>query len=250
MYANQNQYQQAPGGPDSGYFNDSQWVAQTENPEIRKGFVRKVYGILGAQLALTTVVAAPFATHVIDKEWVAENSWLMLMSMMGTLGIMCAGMCNPGMFRNYPTNYVILGTFTFFEALLVGCITTIYSTESVVLVALLTAGIVGSLTMYAMYTESDFTNMGGYLFAALIALCLTGLVCMFLPNVAMAQKIMAGCGALLFSFYIIYDTQLIMGGNHAVKFGIDDYVFAALSIYLDIINIFLDLLRLLGDQNN
>jgi len=57
-----------------------------------------------------------------------------------------------------------------------------------------------------------------------------------------------GCGALLFSFYIVYDTQKMLGsyGGHKVQFSVDDYCFAALNLYLDVINLFLvaDLLTL------
>merc|ERR1719343_1370915 len=55
-------------------------------------------------------------------------------------------------------------------------------------------------------------------------------------------------GVLLFTFYIVYDTQLIIGGSHKVQFSIDDYCFAALNLYLDVINLFQQILRLLGDQ--
>ena len=101
----------------------------------------------------------------------------------------------------------------------------------------------------------------------------------------MLQSIYAWCGCLIFSLYIVvrsirhaqphvtgfwklfswifplctearmslscpqYDTQLIVGGAHKKhQFGVDDYVFAALNIYLDIINLFLLLLQLLQDR--
>jgi len=49
-------------------------------------------------------------------------------------------------------------------------------------------------------------------------------------------------GIMLFTFYIEYETQLILGGAHSVSFDIDEYVFAALNLYLDMINMFLYLL--------
>ena len=53
-------------------------------------------------------------------------------------------------------------------------------------------------------------------------------------------------GVLIFSLYIVHDTQLMLGGSHKVSIGMDDYVFAALNLYLDIINLFLLLLDLLN----
>eukprot|EP00913_Durusdinium_trenchii_P007276 g6838.t1 len=60
----------------------------------------------------------------------------------------------------------------------------------------------------------------------------------------------AGFGALLFSGYIVLDTQLIIGGKHSsFQFGTEDYVMAAITIYLDIINLFLYILSLFGDRH-
>ena len=63
-----------------------------------------------------------------------------------------------------------------------------------------------------------------------------------------ASTAFAAIGACVFSLFIVYDTQLILGGNHAQQFGIDEYVFAALNLYVDIIQLFLMLLRLFGNR--
>jgi len=101
--------------------------------------------------------------------------------------------------------------------------------------------------MVAFNTNYDFTESGGgYLFCGLAALCFVGLLMMFLPHYPFLTKLYAGGAALLFSAYLVYDTQLIMGGNHANEFSVDDYVFAALNVYLDLVNLFLNLLELFG----
>ena len=53
-------------------------------------------------------------------------------------------------------------------------------------------------------------------------------------------------GALVFSLYIVYDTQLMMGGKHKYALSPEEYIFAALNLYLDIINLFLYLLAIFG----
>lgn len=63
------------------------------------------------------------------------------------------------------------------------------------------------------------------------------------------RLVYACLGVLLFSFFIVYDTQLIVGGAHKHAFDIDDYCFAALNLYLDIINLFLFLLQIFGARN-
>ena len=53
-------------------------------------------------------------------------------------------------------------------------------------------------------------------------------------------------GALIFSLYIVYDTQMMMGGKHKYSLSPEEYIFAALNLYLDIINLFLYLLSIFG----
>merc|ERR1719464_2608381 len=122
----------------------------------------------------------------------------------------------------------------------VGFTSAMYTWQSVVLAAGITVGIFFALTVYAWTTTTDFTGFGPYLFVTITSLCMFGF----------ALSIMGYnlVGVILFSFFIVYDTQLIVGGSHKVQFGIDDYCFAALNIYLDIINLFLEILSLLGDR--
>lgn len=56
----------------------------------------------------------------------------------------------------------------------------------------------------------------------------------------------SSCGVLLFSFYLIYDTQMMMGGTHKHSISPEEYVFAAITLYLDIINIFIYILSIIG----
>lgn len=56
----------------------------------------------------------------------------------------------------------------------------------------------------------------------------------------------ASIGALIFSLYLVYDTQLMMGGKHKYSISPEEYIFAALNLYLDIINIFLYILTIIG----
>lgn len=53
-------------------------------------------------------------------------------------------------------------------------------------------------------------------------------------------------GALIFSMYIVYDIQLMMGGNHKYSISPEEYIFASLSLYLDIINLFMYILMIVG----
>jgi FtsH-binding integral membrane protein len=220
--------------------------------EVRMGFVRKVYSILAAQLLLTCVVAAPITT--VDTRWLQNHVWLLYMSVAVTLVTICAMSCCRGVAQKYPLNYVLLFTFTGFEGVMVGFVSAAYTWQSVVLAAGITCAIFLLMTLYAWKTKTDFTGFGPYLFAALVSLCIFGfvisLLAMFGAAISWAIMLYDACGVLLFTFYIVFDTQLLIGeyGGHKVQFGIDDYVFAALNLYLDIINLFLHILRLFGER--
>lgn len=57
-------------------------------------------------------------------------------------------------------------------------------------------------------------------------------------------------GALLFSVYLVYDTQMMMGGKHKYSIHPEEYIFAALNLYVDIINIFIMILGIIGTSRD
>lgn len=83
----------------------------------------------------------------------------------------------------------------------------------------------------------------------MVLLVVAGIVGIFYRN-SFFHFLMACGGALIFSMYIVYDTQLMMGGSHKYSISPEEYVFAALNLYLDIINLFIYLLRIVRYLNN
>jgi len=125
-------------------------------------------------------------------------------------------------------------------------ISMLYDVDAVVIAAGITTGIVLALTLFAFQTKWDFTAMGGVLVCVLVGLIIFGFVMIFVPGNKYLQMIYGGAGALIFSLYLVYDTQMMMGGDHKYSISPEEYVFAALALYLDVINIFLFVLRLVG----
>ena len=103
-----------------------------------------------------------------------------------------------------------------------------------------------SLSMYAMNTKKDFTVCGGALFTCLILLIFSTLIFIFLP-IPLSNLLFTYISLVLFSIYLIYDTQLLIGKGR-VKFSEDDYILAAINIYLDVIILFLKILQIFGDK--
>jgi len=106
--------------------------------------------------------------------------------------------------------------------------------------AAICAAIFTVLSAYVHVTKQDFNWMGGFLIVGLIGLLVSGIAFLFWPN-SFAIFLWSCVSAVLFSGYILYDTSRII-----LKFDTDEVVAAVLELYLDIINLFLDLLRILS----
>ena len=147
--------------------------------------------------------------------------------------------------RKAPQNYTLLFLFTITESYLVTCTTSFYDPQTILIAAILTASITIALTIYACTTKTDFTICGGLFFVLGMVLFVGCLLSLFFRN-RIFQIIICCFSVVLYSLYLIYDTQLILG-NKENKLQIDDYIFAAMSLYIDIIQIFLAILQLIGE---
>eukprot|EP00775_Hariotina_reticulata_P007721 gene7721-7920_t len=232
----------------AGFFDKSGPSIEFAEKEVRLGFVRKVFGLLTAQLALTVAVAAAFLFSPGLNAYVMSSPWLFWGAFGVSLALVVTLACSEQARRSHPTNLILLFVFTACEAVMVGLISSMYNTDVVFMAAALTLGITFCLTMYAMQTKHDFTAAGGILFSLVFALLGAGILSIFFHSKVMNIMISA-LGAAVFAAYIVFDVQLMVGsGTYSIS--PDEYVFAALNIYLDIINLFLYLLRLLQEVQN
>lgn len=108
---------------------------------------------------------------------------------------------------------------------------------TVMTAAVITTAVTMALTAYVHKTGKDFTRMGGFLFAGLIVVLLASVAGIFVPAM---QAGVSAVAALLFSGFILFDTSRLMRGEE------DNYVMAACSMYLNVLNLFLSVLQLLG----
>lgn len=215
---------------------------------VRLGFIRKVYSIVVCQLILTVLLALPFHRFPALSMFVRENPILLWIAVGLGLVFTCILTCNPECARTYPNNYILLGAFTVTQGFLIGVITALHSTHAALVAAGVTAILFFLLTLYAFNTKADFTGWGIYGLVATVMLLLVGLAAI-ITGLPVLMSIWLYLGVLLFCFYIVYDTQLIIGGkHHQYSFTVDDFVLASLCLYLDLINLFLHLLSIMdGD---
>lgn len=232
---------------DNRYHEDEGLAGPKLYESSRIGFIRKVYSILSAQLILTAVMCGVVMGSEDVRMYLYQNPWIVLLSAIITIPIMYALGCYPAVARSVPINYVLLFTFTICESILVACICSQYDAKTVFIAAALTAAAVVGLTVYAFTTKSDFTMCGGLLFVLVLVLLVAGIISIFIHN-RWLQLFISIFGVLVFAMYLVYDTQLIIG-NKSQALGVDDYIWAAMMLYIDIIQIFLHILRLVGDKN-
>ena len=122
----------------------------------------------------------------------------------------------------------------------------LFTTPDVVLMAaVMTLGITSALTVYAWTTDTDFTGWGGFLWVFLVTVILFGIFAIISDIPILLQFYSALC-CLLFGLYIIYDTQLIVGGKQ-FQLSEDAYIIGALNLYIDVIMLFIHLMEILNN---
>ena len=144
--------------------------------------------------------------------------------------------------RNTAAAVPAMLTFTGLSGLGLGPTLTHYvslpgGSSTVLTAAVLTTAVTLALTAYVHKTGKDFTRMGGFLFAGLIVVLLASIAAIFVP---VMQAGVSAAAALLFSGFILFDTSRLIRGEE------DNYVMAACSMYLNVLNLFLAILQLLG----
>lgn len=214
---------------------------------IRRGFILKTYGILISQLFITLAfISVTFFLSDETRLRLSENSLiyvLLVVSLIFTFVILIMFICCRSTARNTPINYILLFAFTICMSYYCFVICLFYDRKYVIEALGLTIASTIGLTVYAFKTKTDYTYWGFVLFALLFLIPLAALFFFWSPIYYVLFIIIGGI--IIYSLYIVYDTQLILGGL-GQSYRIDDYVLAALNLYIDIIYLFIRILQLLG----
>lgn len=146
--------------------------------------------------------------------------------------------------RNSGFGLVTLAGFAGIQGAVLGPVISQYlamknGAEIVGTAALLTAGATFACAAYAITTRKDFSQWFGFLFGGLIVVVLASLVMLFYPMPALSLAISV-ISAVLFLGWMLFDVSAVVNGRET------SYISAALSIYLDMLNFFLSVLRILG----
>jgi FtsH-binding integral membrane protein len=219
-------------------------VYHTENPaakhsiDERVKFVRDVYALLLVTLAVTALAALVGIKTGISIQYF----WPLLIAEIVVFLVLIFGL------RRTPGwNVAGLLVYNALFGLTLGAILEAYIQAGLGHIIWqatgLTAAIFAVLSAYIHFTKKDLSFMGGFLFIALIGLVVGGIVFIFVGS-ARGVFIYSIISAVVFSGYILYDTSRIL-----LKYDTSEVVSAVIDLYLDIVNLFLDLLRILAYLN-
>lgn len=180
------------------------------------------------------------------------NIWLYYICFVLTIGISCGMICFYKRCRKVPLNYILLGSYTVVHSYLVAALCTMYSPETILAAAACTTAMFIALTAYACFTKTDFTYFGGFIsVCSLMFFVFWMLFAFYTRKNSVFYLILLCLGVCLMSFWIIYDTQLVVGQKKKgyTELELDDYCLGALIIYTDILTLFLYVLQLFGSGN-
>jgi hypothetical protein len=221
-------------------------LAGVSKDVLRKGFVRKVYGIVAAELVVTALVAlACIQIPQVHRTMsgVALRGWYRLAVLIPTM-VCLFGLQWRG--KIFPWNYCFLLGFTLCISTNVGfiCVHVVDADLAPLLVQAvgLTGAIFLLLSVFTLRSERDFTFLRSYLPASLCALLIGSLVG-WLFGLSFVDGLIAWAGAIVFCGYIVFDTYML-----ANKLDYDEYIRGAAELYLDIINLFIRILQILLQQ--
>ncbi len=199
-------------------------------------FMKKTYQLLAASMiaaAAGAYITMPYAMAVMQYKWLIFGAELLVLF----FGL--------GLSRGKPgLNLAMLFLFTFLTGVsLVPLLATIIGMGNGALIGnafLMTSVLFGALSLFAINSKTDFSSWGKPLFIVMIVVLVASLVNYFFLQSSLMHIFITAAILILFGLFTIYDTQNIANGAY------DSPVDAAVSLYLDFLNMFTAILQLLG----
>lgn len=210
--------------------------------KIRISFIRKVYLIISIRIFL---IFGLLGLTFIDKidDFFVKNTFLFYMSAVIIFVILVILASYKRQTIKCPFDYILLLIWTFFECIILMMSCCLYDWEIVVTSVGLITGVSIGLTVYACFTQINFTSLGTILFSILfIGIFYVGFASYLSRWVDCAYCVV---GVFIYSSFLVYDIQLVIG-RFRERYDTYDYVFASVDIYADFIRIFINLFLFLS----
>ena len=224
-----------------------------------RAYMIRVYNYMAAGMALTGVVAwLTFSAAVVQTAaglqltpfgqaiFQSPLLWILVLAPLALVFVLSFGInrLQPG------TALMLFFVYAGLLGLSLASIFLVYTHASITRVFFISAATFGALSLYGYTTQRDLTGIGSFMFMGLIGIIIASLVNIFLKSTGLDWAISI-IGVVVFAGLTAYDTQRIKEMYSVMDDGTvagRKAVMGALSLYLDFINLFLMLLRLMGDR--
>ncbi|NWT63819.1 LFG3 protein, partial [Prunella himalayana] len=233
---------------DGSPFQSVDW----DDRKVRHAFIRKVYAIISLQLLVTVGIISVFTFVHPVRSFVQRNAAIYYASYAVFLVTYLVLACCQGPRRRFPWNIILLSIFVSGLGLARGpgdffFVCSMYNTKAVLIAMLITAIVAIVVTIFCFQTKARrgvhpaLPSLGQVWGAA----ALPTLLCSLPAQVPWLHMLYAAIGAIAFTLFLAYDTQLVLG-NRKNTLSPEEYVYGALTIYTDIIYIFTFILQIVG----
>lgn len=224
---------------------------ELEVSEEQNRFLVRVYAWMFVALLITGIVAAVFAANGLIEALIMSTGMIGLIAIMVLQFVMVVSLSGWAKKMSARTAMIVFFLYAALNGVTFSLFFLIYTPGSILNVFFITAGLFAFMSAYGYYTQKDLTTFGNMLIMALLGIIVAGIVNMFLKN-SMMDYIITVIGILVFIGLIAYDTQKIKNmnviGNDGTEEDTKEAIIGALTLYLDFINLFIRLLRLMGKR--
>jgi len=227
-------------------------INSTKVQSITNEFIRSVYNWMGIGLALTGLIAYYVSTDVSIQNLIFGNKLVFFGLIIGELALVFFISARIGKITaSTATSLFIL--FAALNGATLSSIFLVYTSSSITTTFFICSATFISCSIYGMTTKRDLTSVGGFMTMGLIGIIIASVVNIFIRSSAM-DMIISYIGVIVFVGLTAYDTQKLKHMAIAQPEGLDSGVIkkgtilGALTLYLDFINLFLMLLRILGNR--
>uniref|UniRef100_A0A915Q6F9 Uncharacterized protein n=1 Tax=Setaria digitata TaxID=48799 RepID=A0A915Q6F9_9BILA len=217
---------------------------------VRAAFIRKVFTLVSIMLMVVTLMTAMPFLHHDTMMFIRTNPLLYIMSFITFLVVFLTLTCCESVRRSFPGNLIALSVLTLAMGYMTMMLCSYHRVISVLLCLIITLVCCVGIIIFSSQTKYDLTSMYSMVFIVGLVITCFGIVAI-IASVAFHIKwlytVYAGLAALLFMVHLAVDVQEIMGGRK-YEISPEDYIFAAIQVFLDIILIFWNLLALFGSN--
>ncbi len=236
----------------NNYYQTTQ--AGFESKTLAKTFISNVFAWMGIALALTAFTAYYFASSeelirmlIKPEGGMTMLGWIVMLAPIGFVLAMSLG------FQKFSvgTLTILFGVYAVLMGASLSFILLIYTSASIFQTFAVTAGMFGIMAFVGYTTKTDLTKFGSILMMGVIGIVIASVVNMFMKS-AMFDYIISFIGVLIFTGLTAYDVQALKRIGTGAEYGAEStrklVILGALRLYLDFINLFLFLLRFMGDR--